>query len=159
MKYLPLVLAMAATPVAAAETPIAQDKVLVLACLEAMEAGTTWPQCVELMFQPCVSHEVGTLAHTTCLSGVREEWSGTVQTLQDEVIEAVTTGGTSELLDLMGQWTGYVVQKCQDVAEAKTTGAESARLGCEISELAGLSGEFAACLEGRSSAGYCELKE
>ncbi|WP_281856247.1 hypothetical protein [Litoreibacter halocynthiae] len=158
MKYLPLIAALTTTPAMAQDT-IAQDKVLVLACLETMEAGTTWPQCVELMFQPCVSHEVGTAAHATCLGGVREEWSGTVKTLQDEVIEAVTSEGSSELLDLMGQWTGYVVQKCQDVAVSKPDGAESARLGCEISELAGLSGEFAACLEGRSSAGYCEIKQ
>ncbi|RLJ60336.1 hypothetical protein BCF46_0534 [Litoreibacter meonggei] len=158
MKYLPLIAALAATPAMAQDT-IAQDKVLVLACLETMEAGTTWPQCVELMFQPCVSHEVGTDAHATCLGGVREEWSGTVKTLQDEVIDAVTTSGSSQLLDLLGQWTSYVVQKCQEVAASKQEGAESARLGCEISEFAGLSGEFAACLEGRSKAGYCEFRE
>ena len=158
MKYMPLVVALAAAP-ALAETPIAEDKILVLACLENMEQGTTWPQCEELMVQPCVSHEVGTDAHAACLGGVRKEWSETVTTLQDEVIEAVTSAGSSELLDLMGQWTGYVVQKCQDVAASKPNGAESARLGCEISELAGLSGEFAACLEGRSQAGYCEFRE
>jgi hypothetical protein len=158
MKYLSLIFALAAAP-AFAQTTIAEDKVLVLACLENLEQGTTWPQCVELMFQPCVSREVGTEAHTACLGGVREEWSGTVKILQDEVMDAVTTGGTSELVDLLGQWTGYVVQKCQQVAVSKPDGEESARLGCEISELAGLSGEFAACLEGRSSAGYCEFKE
>ncbi|MEP3345515.1 MAG: hypothetical protein ABJN34_11745 [Litoreibacter sp.] len=159
MKYLPLVAVLIGTPVVA-DTTIAQDKVLVLACLENMEQGsTTWPQCVELMFQPCVSHEVGTDAHVTCLGGMREEWSGTVQTLQTHVIEAVTSGGAFELLDLMGQWTGYVAQKCQEVASTKPTGAESARLGCEVSEFAGLSSEFAACLDGRSAAGYCEFKE
>jgi hypothetical protein len=77
MKYLPLVAAQTDSP-ALADVRITQDKVLVLACLENMEQGTTWPQCVELMFQPCVS------------------------------------------------------------------------------ESAGLSGEFSACREGRSSAGYCE---
>ena len=158
MKYLALIAALAVSP-AIAETPLAQDKILVLACLENMEQGTTWPQCVELMFQRCVSHEVGTDAHAACLSEVREDWSGTVKDLQGQVIEAVTSSGSSELLDLMGQWTGYVVQKCQEVADTKTTGAQSARLGCEVSELAGLSGELAACLEGRSSAGYCEFKE
>ncbi len=147
-----------ATQAAAQDGPIAQDKVLVLACLEQMEQTTTWPQCVELMFQPCVAEEVGSEAHQACLGGVRTEWATAVQSLQNEVLDAVTAQGKTEVIDLMGSWTNFVVQKCEDVAAARPTNSESARLGCEISELAGLSGEFAACLEGRSTAQYCAIE-
>lgn len=148
-----------ATPAQAQDSVIAEDKVLVLACLEAMGDTTSWPQCVQLMFKPCETEEIASEAHATCLGGVRTEWADTVKALQTEVFEAVTPKGKTEVIELMGQWTNYVVQKCTEVAANKETGAESARVGCEVSELAGLSGEFAACLEGRSTAEYCEIKE
>lgn len=159
MKYLPLIAALMATPAMAEEAKVADDKVLVLACLENMGTSTQWPQCVELMFQPCVSHEVGSDAHAACLSEERQNWASTVEILQTDLQAAITPDASAEVLDIMGQWTGYVVQKCQEQAESRTTGKESARLGCEISELAGLSGEFAACIEGRSTAQYCVYKE
>ncbi|PTX56576.1 hypothetical protein C8N43_1235 [Litoreibacter ponti] len=160
MKYLTLIAALMAAPtVAQANTTIAEDKVLVLACLENMGTTTQWPQCVELMFQPCVSHEVGTDAHAACLGEVRKGWVTTVEILQKDLTDAITLDASAEVLDIMGQWTGYVVQKCQAQAASRETGAESARLGCEISEMAGLSGEFAACIEGRSTAQYCEYKD
>ncbi len=143
----------------AAEPLIAEDKVLVLGCLEQIEQGTTWRQCVNLMFEPCAAQTPGTDGHVACLNGVRGEWSETVQTLQVEVMDAVTLTGQSQISDLMDLWSKFVVQKCNEVAIAKPTGAESARLGCEISEFAGLADEFAACLEGRSTADYCEIKE
>lgn len=158
MKHLPLIACLMASP-AAAEGPIAEDHVLVLACLENMGTSTQWPQCVELMFQPCVSHAVGSDAHAACLSAEREGWAATVETLQSDLQAAITPEASAEVLDIMGQWTGYVVQKCQKQADSRTSGKESARLGCEISELAGLSGEFAACIEGRSTAQYCVYKE
>lgn len=158
MKCLTLIAALAVTP-AFADTPVAPDKILVMACLENLEQGTTWHQCVELMFQPCVSHDAGGAAHATCLQGERAAWAGTVENLQTQVVGMITIGGVSELTELMGQWTGYVVQGCEKVAASKPEGMQSARLGCEISEMAGLSGELAACLEGRSSAEYCKFKE
>jgi len=159
MKFLPLIAALMATPAMADDTAIGDDKVLVLACLENMGQTTQWPQCVELMFQACVSHEVGSEAHAACLSTEREDWANTVRSLQADLQAAITPDASAEVLDIMGQWTGYVVQKCQEQADARSTGKESARLGCEISELAGLSGEFAACIEGRSTAQYCVYKE
>ncbi len=165
MKYAPLMaalaLAVAATPAAAQDQDIeiAEDKLLVLACLENLENTTTWSQCVNLMFQPCIDETPGSETHAACLGEERAEWAGTVETLQNVVIEAVAPQSKAEVVDLMGLWTTYVVQKCNDVATSKPTGAESARLGCEVSELAGLSAEFAACLEGRSTADYCTLKE
>lgn len=160
MRYLPLIAALMASPAMAADTTtVAPEKVLVLACLENMGTTTEWSQCVELMFQPCVTHAVGSDAHAACLSGEREVWADTVRILQTDLQAAITTEASSEVLDIMGQWTGYVVQKCESQAASRETGAESARLGCEISELAGLSGEFAACIEGRSTAQYCVYKE
>jgi len=135
------------------------EKVLVLACLENLDQGTTWPQCAGLMFQPCEGEEVGSEGHVACLKGEREGWGREMEGLQTQVFDSITTGGTSELVDVLGQWTGYVGQKCQEVAAQRVeTGAESARLGCEITEMVGLVGEFAACLEGRSAAPYCEFK-
>jgi len=143
----------------AAEPLIAEDKVLVLGCLEQIDQGTTWPQCVNLMFAPCAAQTPGEEGHVTCLNGVRSEWVGTVQSLQAKVLDVVTIGGQSQIGDLMDLWSKFVVQKCNEVALARPNGAESARLGCEISEFAGLADEFAACLEGRSTADYCTLKE
>ena len=159
MKYLPLIAALMTSPAMAADTTVSPDKVLVLACLENMGTSTQWSQCVELMFQPCVANEVGSDAHAACLGEERKIWADTVRILQTDLQAAITTEASSQVVDIMGQWTGYVVQKCEEQAAARTTGAESARLGCEISELAGLSGEFAACIEGRSTAQYCVYKE
>lgn len=147
-----------AAPAQAQDTVIAKDKVLVLGCLEAMGNTTSWPQCAQLMFKPCEAEEIATDAHASCLGMVRTEWSDTVKILQDQVFEAVTPKGSSEVIELMGLWTNYVSQKCDQVAAGKQSGAQSARIGCEISEFAGLSGEFAACLEGRSTAEFCEIR-
>lgn len=138
---------------------ISDDQILVLACLENLEQGTTWGQCLNLIFQPCVSHEVGSDGHVTCLTTERGVWRAAMDTLQSQVFDALTPAGGSELAGVMGQWTGYMAQKCQEVAASKPeSGAASARLGCEITELVGLTGEFAACLEGRSAAPYCQFK-
>jgi hypothetical protein len=151
--------ASAPTQAQASEPLIAEDKLLVLGCLEQIEQGTTWGQCVNLMFAPCAAETPGTDGHVACLTGVRGEWSETVRNLQAKVLDVVTIGGQSQIVDLMDLWSKFVVQKCNEVALARSTGAESARLGCEVSEFAGLADEFAACLEGRSTADYCTLKE
>ncbi|MEM7470820.1 MAG: hypothetical protein AAF340_05655 [Pseudomonadota bacterium] len=159
MRSLTLAAMLMATPAAAQDLPIADDKVVVLACLEKMEISTTWNQCLDLMFQPCAAETPGTEGHAACLTGVRDDWSGAVQLLQNDVMEVVTTNGANQVLNLIVIWTDFVSQKCDDVAQSRAQGAESARLGCEVSELAGLTDEFAACLQGRSTAEYCELKE
>lgn len=67
--FLPLILGFSSVPVVA-ETLVPQDKILVFACLENMEQGTTWPQCVELMFQPCVSESAGLSGEfSACVEG------------------------------------------------------------------------------------------
>lgn len=149
-------------PGAAQQTaePIPEDQILVMACLENIEQSTTWGQCLNLMFQPCAAEEVGSDGHAACLKSERTRWRSTMENLQEQVFDTITVSGGSELAGVMGQWTGYVGQKCQEVAATRAdTGALSARLGCEITEFVGLSGEFAACLEGRSNAPYCQYKD
>jgi hypothetical protein len=141
-----------------AET-LSDEKILVLACLEQMEDATTWNQCLNLMFQPCVGEDVGSDGHVTCLNEERTAWSKSVEVLQRDVGAAITAEGNTQLAEILGQWTGVIVQNCQDISLTKAaTGQESARLGCEISEIVGLAGELAACLEGRSTAEYCTYK-
>ncbi|MEM6595699.1 MAG: hypothetical protein AAF672_12995 [Pseudomonadota bacterium] len=147
-----------ASPAAAEELPIAEDKLVVLACLEQMEITTTWPQCLNLMFEPCAEEVPGSDEHATCLTGVRDAWRGSAKTLQEEVMSRVTTEGANQVLNLIVIWSDFVTQKCEEVAQSRPEGAESARLGCEVSEIAGLTDEFAACLEGRSTAEYCEIE-
>lgn len=162
MKTLPLMAALAlatAAPAAAQDVKISEDKTQVLACLDSMSSGTTWGQCVTMMFAPCAAQEPGTDPHAACLKTVHTDWFETVVTLQNAVMERASSNGRSQVVDLMGFWSTFVDQKCTEVAAAKETGAESARLGCEISEFAGLTGEFSACLNGRSQAEYCELSE
>lgn len=137
-----------------------KDQIFVLACLENLEQSTTWGQCLNLMFQPCADNDVGSEAHVSCLTSERTRWRSSLENLQEQVFGAITVAGGGELADVMGQWTGYVAQKCQEVAASKVeTGAQSARLGCEITEMVGLTGEFAACLEGRSTMAYCAFKQ
>jgi hypothetical protein len=155
-----VILSIGLLPLPALADTVPEDKILVLACFENLEESTTWEQCVGLMFQPCAGEDVGTKAHVACLEGEQDSWRGTLDTLQADVFDAISTQGATELTDVMGQWTGYVGQKCEEAAASRDgDAASSARLGCQISEIAGLSGEFAACLEGRSTAQYCTYKE
>lgn len=139
---------------------LSDDQILVLACLERIEDGTTWGQCVNLMFQPCAGEEVGSEPHVACLNTQREMWSTSAEALQSQVSEAITPEGNTQLAEILGAWTRAIVQNCQEVGQSRAaTGAEAARVGCEVSEIIGLTGEFAACLEGRSTAEFCTFKE
>ena len=149
---------------AQAQTLLAQDKVVVLACLENMENGTenatTWNQCTTLMFQPCAEEEVGLAGHVACLKAERTGWQASLETLQAKVFEAITVQASGELSDLLEGWTKFVGQKCQEVAMQRAgTGADAAQVGCEIAEMVGLSSEYAACLEGRSTAPFCKIEQ
>ena len=146
--------------VSEARTPLAQDKALVLNCIESMEITTTWAQCVSLMFQPCVKEEVGSEGHVMCLKDERTKWQASVETLQGEVYAAITPNAGVQLTDVISEWTKFVGQKCQTVAEEKDdTRAQSAQVGCEVAEMVGLAVEYAACLDGRSRAEFCVMKE
>ncbi|NNK79845.1 MAG: hypothetical protein HKP40_14170 [Litoreibacter sp.] len=154
-----LVLALSAVPSVAAE-PLTEDKLQVLSCLEQLDQGAEWSQCLDLMFGPCAEHKVGSEVHLACLGEERLSWRLVLVELQAQVFEAVTPSGASDLATLLGQWTGYVVQKCEAVGTARADiSSEAGQLGCEITEMVGLSGEFAACLEGRSAAPYCSYPQ
>ncbi len=141
------------------ESVLTQEQTVVLACVERLDAAeqaTQWPQCVNLIFAPCAQETVGSAPHLTCLTEERVSWNSAVEGLQAQVMEAVTPEGASTLTDLLDQWTDYVALKCNAVAREKAgISADAAQIGCEVAEMVGLSGEYAACLEGRSTAPFC----
>ena len=59
-----------------------------------------------------------------------------------------------------GQWFGYVARKCSAVVAKKGASfARVAQLGCQISEIGGVTGECVACRERRLAARYCVIQE
>jgi len=156
MKRLMLAAALALPVPALAAPQVTGHQANVVSCLEQMENGTTWGQCVNLMFSPCATLEVGSDDHVACLTTQRDTWRDTKDQLQRDLIPLLTVAGGTEMVNLMGQWSGYVGQKCADVGRQNaSTGADAAILGCEISELAGITVEFAACVDQISTAPYC----
>ena len=145
---------------AQAETAVPQAHVNSMACLETMGQGTSWGQCLGLIFEPCVSFEVASEAHLACLQSEREGWTATMRLLQEDVTEAITVKSAEDLAGILSGWINYVSQKCQAEGDPEGNSPLAAKqLGCQITELVGLSGEYAACLEGRSTADYCVLKD
>ena len=130
-----------------------------LACLENLGTKSTWNQCLGQLFAPCLGDAVGSESHVRCLKGQREDWSVSMTLLQAEVTDAITLKAATEMSEILGGWVNYVSQKCEAVSVNASISADSARLGCQITEFAGLTGEYAACLEGRSTAEYCVLKD
>ena len=161
MRYLLLSAVMAVVAMAAqAETKLPQAHVNSMACLENMGQSTSWGQCLGLIFEPCVSLEVASEAHLTCLQSEREGWTATMRLLQEDVTEAITVKSAEDLAGILSGWINYVSQKCQADGDPEGKPRLAAKqLGCQITELVGLSGEYAACLEGRSTADYCVLKD
>ena len=146
--------------IARAQSSLPQEHINAMACLENMGASTSWNQCLGLIFAPCLEVEVGSEAHVSCLQGQREKWSTSMQFLQKDVTDAITLKTAEDLFEILSGWINYVSQKCQAGEDATDNSAMAAKqLGCQITELVGLSGEYAACLEGRSTADYCVLKD
>jgi len=149
-----------AAPVQAETGDLSQDQRQVLTCLEAMGEGTVWGQCVGLMFQGCAGETVGSEPHVACLTTLHTDWRASMEHTRTGLMGALTSAGATELTQLMGQWFGLVAQNCAEVAVGKEAGlAEAAQLGCEISEMAGVTAEFVACHEGQSTAPYCVIQE
>ena len=130
-----------------------------LACLENLGTKSTWNQCLGQLFAPCLGDDVGSESHVRCLKGQREDWSVSMTFLQAEVTDAITLKAATEMSEILGGWVNYVSQKCEAVSVNASVSADAARLGCQITEFAGLAGEYAACLEGRSTAKFCVLKD
>ena len=145
---------------AQAQSSLPKEHINAMACLENMGTSTSWNQCLGLIFAPCVTDEVGSETHVACLQLQREDWTASMQLLQTDVTDAITLKSAEDLTEILSGWINYVSQKCQTVEDAADNSALAAKqLGCQITELAGLSGEYAACLEGRSTADYCVLKD
>ncbi|WP_180957644.1 hypothetical protein [Neptunicoccus cionae] len=132
-----------------------------ITCLTGMEQGeSSWPECRSLLFQPCAGFVVGAEEHLTCLAEQKAGWQTRLDTTTLTLNDRLTAEGSGQLTDLLGQWFGYVGNKCNAVAQEKADiSADAARLGCEISEFAGLSTEFDSCLQGKSLSPYCILQE
>ena len=142
-----------------AQSSLPQEHINAMACLENMQATTTWSQCLGLMFAPCSGDQVGSDAHVACLQGQWKDWNGSMQLLQSDVTDAITLKSAEDLAKILSGWINYVSQKCQAGMDGIDDPLVAAKqLGCQITEISGLTGEYAACLEGRSTAEYCVMK-
>jgi hypothetical protein len=143
-----------ATTVARAETT--QDTVL--GCFADIGASSDWNQCLNTMFAPCADDEVGSEAHLMCLTSQRNDWQTTKFATETALLDRLSEPGLEELSGLMLAWPKFVKDKCAAVAESRAgISYDAASLGCEISELALLTNEMSACLDGRSNEDYCQL--
>lgn len=143
-----------------AKNVLPQEHVNAMACLENMETSTTWSQCLGLIFAPCSKNKVGSKLHLNCLQGQHEDWTGSMQLLQSDLSEMITLKSVEDLTKILSGWINYVSQKCQAGLDAAGSPSVKAKqLGCQITETVGLTGEYAACLEGRSTADYCVMKD
>lgn len=132
----------------------------VLSCFDRIGVETEWNQCLSIMFAPCAAEEVGSRAHVGCLAQEREDWRLAKIEAETGVLERLTDEGMTELSGLMVAWPQFVEDKCKAVAESRADiSYEAAALGCQISELALMTNEMTACLDGRSTEEYCQLRE
>lgn len=132
----------------------------VLNCFSEMEGGVAWETCLETMFAPCADLEVGSEGHVGCLAQERESWRAAKLGVEGNLLERLSEEGMEELSGLMLAWPKFVEDKCTAVAESRAAiSFEAAELGCLISELALLTNEMTACLDGRSVEGYCQLRD
>jgi len=80
--------------------------------------------------------------------------------LQSDLSEMITLKSVEDLTKILSGWINYVSQKCQaGLDSAGSPSVKAKQLGCQITEIVGLTGEYAACLEGRSTADYCVMKD
>lgn len=135
------------------------NQTLVLNCLAQIGEETSWQECRGMIFAPCQEHAVGSDTHSACLLKQKTDWQNEMSNQQEELVEKLTLSGNSMLAELMGNWFTYREARCNDVAAARPQAGKSARLGCEVTEIAGITAEFQACLEGRSTTPYCKIKE
>lgn len=142
----------------AAQADEARDGVV--SCLRAMGGtGPTWDQCRAQMFAACATDQVGTPDHIDCLQKEVDGWEVFLLARRDDLVPLLKTGSAVQLTDLMGHWRSYVANQCGAVAAANPGAPEAARLGCTISEFAGLATELSNCAQGRSGEDYCVMKE
>ena len=147
-----------ASAASAQDTPPGREDVL--ACVASMDATTTWDQSRTMMFAGCAVHAVGSPPHLTCLRGDRDGWQAVMTARREALVPMLAPQAATELANLMGQWFGFVGNKCAAVGLERADISEAAAvLGCEISEIVGLTAELEACADGRSTAPYCILQD
>ncbi|MDJ0638745.1 MAG: hypothetical protein QNJ20_07925 [Paracoccaceae bacterium] len=135
-----------------------QDQVL--DCFASMDTTTEWNTCLNAMFAPCAGEEVGSEPHLSCLTEQRENWRSAKIEAETNVLSRLSEAGMEELSGLMLGWPRFVDDKCKAVAESRAEiSYDAAALGCQISELALLTNEMRACLAGRSTEAYCQLRD
>jgi hypothetical protein len=158
VKLLTAIALAASVSSAYAQSPIT-NQTLVLNCLANIGEETSWPECRGMMFAPCQEHAVGTDTHGTCLLKQKQDWENEMSNQQETLIGKLTLSGNSMLAELMGNWFSYREARCTEVAAERPGAETSAKLGCEVAEIAGITAEFQACLEGRSTTPYCTIRE
>ncbi|MCG6884987.1 MAG: hypothetical protein LJE62_14650 [Silicimonas sp.] len=132
----------------------------VLSCFDEVDTTTNWNTCLGTMFAPCAKVEVGSDDHIACLKQQRESWFAAKTGAEEKVVSRLSEDGMAELSGLMLAWPKFVEDKCNAVAESRASiSFEAAALGCQISELALMTNEMSACLEGRSTEAYCQLRD
>ena len=137
-----------------------REQSLALVCTKNLGEETVWSECLDLIFEPCADKTPGEEAHTECLVSLRESWRVTSKALEGSVRNVLKPSREIELTDILGQWNKFVVDKCKSVSNSKPeVFRQSAEIGCEITELVGLSSELSTCLSGDSKATYCEWGE
>ena len=143
-----------------APTDLAKYRADVLDCVSRMEVQTTWAQCRTFMFSVCPTEVVGNEQHLACLSDKRAEWEGEMQAHMAQLSEEITPSGMLALTEIVAGWVSAVSQNCRAVGIARAEiSQEAAETGCHISEVVGLTAELNACLDGRSKAPYCEIRD
>ena len=131
----------------------------VLTCFERIGSETEWTQCLDIMFAPCAELELGSDGHVGCLAQQRDNWRIAKIEAEGNVLARLTDDGIAELSGLMIAWPKFVEDKCNAVAETRAAiSFEAAAIGCQISELALMTNEMTACLDGRSTEVYCQLR-
>ena len=86
-----------AAPVAAETIDLTEDQAAVVGCIEALGEGTTWNQCLGLMFQQCAAEDVGSDGHVACLSDLHAGWSGTMESTRIRLMPKLTPTGSEQL--------------------------------------------------------------
>jgi len=154
-----LMMVLLALPAAslAQDTPARGD---ILSCVAAMETDADWAVCRTRMFAGCADHPAGSSPHVACLTDDRAGWQEVLDGTTTDVTGILTAEGATELAQLLTQWFGYVGQKCAAVGASRAEiSEEAAILGCEISEIVGLTAELQSCRAGSSTSPYCIRKE
>ena len=131
-----------------------------LQCINNMEQGESWDTCRAMIFAPCQEYAVGGSDHLACLRDEQAQW----QALRDDELNALATVLTepaaANMSDLMEHWYVSVATKCDAVAAGRAgISAEAALVGCDISEIAGLTSALRQCRLGQSAAEFCKRKD